>query len=156
MRSNSGAERKNSALVGGAEAHDALDAGAVVPAPIEEDHLPCSRQMGHVALEVPLRLLPLRRGRQRDHPTQARADRLGDALDDATLSRRISALEDHDDLQALVPDPLLKDDELGLEPSQLRLVQLLLQPAFSIRRWYPDGRCWHEHLATAPLSASGR
>ena len=37
-----------------AEAHDALDAGAVVPGAVEEHDLAGARQVRHVALEVPL------------------------------------------------------------------------------------------------------
>src|SRR5690606_40302307 len=48
-------------LLGGAEAHDGLDHGAVVPAAVEEDDLARVRQVLEVALEVPLPLLRLGR-----------------------------------------------------------------------------------------------
>ncbi len=38
----------------GAETHDPLDAGPVVPGPVEQHDLARSRQVGDVALEVPL------------------------------------------------------------------------------------------------------
>src|SRR6266498_3853601 len=38
----------------GAEAENSLDAGPVVPAPVEQDHLARRRQLSDVALEVPL------------------------------------------------------------------------------------------------------
>src|SRR5918997_4730135 len=41
----------------GAEPHDPLDPGAVVPTPIEENHLPGGGKMRDVALEIPLSLL---------------------------------------------------------------------------------------------------
>ena len=41
-------------LLVGAEAHDPLDAGPVVPAAVEQHDLPAGREMGDVALEVPL------------------------------------------------------------------------------------------------------
>ena len=66
MRSNSGTERKNSSyFVFGAKAHHALDAGAVVPAAVEQHDLAGRRQVRHVALEVPLRALAVVRRRQR-------------------------------------------------------------------------------------------
>ena len=41
-------------LLGGAEAHHLLDAGTVVPGPVEQHDLAIGRQVLHVALEVPL------------------------------------------------------------------------------------------------------
>ena len=52
----------------GAEAHDALDAGAVVPAAVEHHHLAGGGQVRDVALEVPLRLLDLGRRAEGDRP----------------------------------------------------------------------------------------
>ena len=97
-----------------AEAHDVLDAGAVVPAAVEQHHLAGGRQMRHVALEVPLRALPLRRRAERDRPHHARVRLLGDPLDRPALAGRVATLEDHHDLQALVADPLLQAHELDL------------------------------------------
>src|SRR5205823_3206626 len=50
-------------LLLGAEPHDALDAGPVVPAAIEDDDLTRGREVPDVALHVHLRLLALRRSR---------------------------------------------------------------------------------------------
>ena len=100
MRSNSGTERKNSFdLVFGAEAHHALDAGAVVPAAVEQHDLAAGRQMRDVALEIPLRALALVRRRQRGDAADARIEPLGDALDDAALAGGIAAFENHHDLE---------------------------------------------------------
>ena len=52
-------------LVGG-EPHHALDAGAVVPGPIEERDLAVGRELLDVALEVPLPALDVGRCLQRD------------------------------------------------------------------------------------------
>ena len=41
-------------LLVGAKAHHPLDAGAVVPAAVEQDDFAAGGQMRHVALEVPL------------------------------------------------------------------------------------------------------
>ena len=53
-------------LVEGGEVHDALDAGAVVRAAVEQDDLAGGGQVGHVALEVPLGGLAPGRLLQRD------------------------------------------------------------------------------------------
>ena len=121
-------------LLLGAEAHHPLDAGPVVPAPVEEDHLPGGGEVRHVALEVPLGLLALGRSGQRDHPAEARAQVLGDALDDPTLAGRVATLEDDDHLQTLELDPLDHLHELDLETEQL----VLVVPIGDFRR--PAGR----------------
>ena len=112
------------ALLVRAEAHDALDAGAVVPAAVEQNDLAAGRQMADVALEVPLRALALVRRRQRRDAADARIEALRDALDDAALAGRIAPFEDHDDLELLRDDPVLQLDELALQPEQLLEVEL--------------------------------
>ena len=87
--------------------------------------------MRDVPLEVPLRLLTLRRRGQRHHPTDAGVQPLRDPLDHAPLSRSVTPLEDDDDLQALVLDPFLQLDQLHLELGELLLVFLVLQ----LLRW---------------------
>ena len=95
-------------LLVGAEAHDPLDAGAVVPGPVEEHHLAGGRQVGDVALEVPLGLLAVGGRRQRRDARDAGAEVLGDPLDRRALARRVAALEDDDDALAGGPHPLLE------------------------------------------------
>ena len=114
--------RNRSVLFGGAEAEHVLDAGAVVPAAIEEHDLAGRRQVGDVALEVPLRLLALGRARQRDDAGDARVEVLGDALDRAALAGGVATFEDDHDAAARDPHPLLHLHELGLEAQQLGLV----------------------------------
>src|SRR4029078_3337795 len=58
-------------LLLGAEAHDPLESGAVVPAAIEQHDLTLRRQLRHIALEVPLAALALRRGAERDDAADA-------------------------------------------------------------------------------------
>jgi hypothetical protein len=120
-------------LLGRAEPHDALDAGAIVPAAIEEDDLPRRRQLRHVALEVPLPLLALGGGAEGDDPTDPGVQALGDALDDAALPGRVAPLEDHHDLEASRPDPLLQLHELELELRQLADEVLLLPLPLGLR-----------------------
>ena len=99
IRSNSGTERKNSSYsLVGAEAHHALDAGAVVPAAVEQHDLAAGGQVRHVALEVPLRALALVRRRQRRDAADARVQALRDALDHAALAGGVAPLEQDDDL----------------------------------------------------------
>src|SRR5688572_9567852 len=109
-------------LVVGAEPHDPFDPGAVVPGPVEQDHLPPGRQMGDVPLEVPQALLDVTGCRQGDDPGEPRVEHLGDALDRPALTCGVPALEDDDDAQATSADVLLLLDQLHLQPDELILV----------------------------------
>ena len=111
-------------LRGRAEAHHLLDAGAVVPGPVEQHDLAGARQVLDVALEVPLGPLALGGRGQRGDARDPGAEVLGDPLDRAALAGGVAALEDDDDALALGPDPLLDLDQLGLQPEQLGLVDL--------------------------------
>ena len=106
-----------------AEAHHVLDARAVVPAAVEQDDLAGGRQVGHVALEVPLRALALGRRPERDDAHDAGVRLLGDALDRPALARGVAALEHDDHLQTLVDDPVLKADHLDLQARELLLIR---------------------------------
>jgi hypothetical protein len=124
-------------LLVGAEAHDPLHAGPVVPGPVEHDDLTRAGQVGHVPLEVPLALLPLARLLQRDHGRAARVEVLHEAFDRPALAGGIAALEhDHDLLPGFL-DPVLKLDQLDLEqvlrvlvpgPRHARVVRVVLPP----------------------------
>jgi len=91
-----------------AESHHPLDAGAVVPAAVEQDDFSTGRQMRHVALKIPLGALALAGSRQRCDPADPRIEALRDPLDDPALSRRVAALEEDHDLQLVVHDPVLQ------------------------------------------------
>ena len=80
-----------------AEAHHPLDAGAVVPGAVEDHDLTRRRQVGDVALEVPLGALPLGRRRQRDHAGVPRVHVLDDPLDGPALPGRVAALDDDEE-----------------------------------------------------------
>ena len=54
-----------------AEAHHPLDAGAIVPAPVEQHDFAGCRKVRHIALEVPLGALALGRCREGDGPADA-------------------------------------------------------------------------------------
>ena len=104
--------------------HDPLDAGAVVPAAVKQDHLARGRQVRRVALEVPLRALAVVGCGQRSHATHARVQALGDAFDHAALARRIAALEDDHHLVPGGHDPVLQLHQLGLQAEQFPKVLL--------------------------------
>ena len=108
----------------GAEAHHPFDAGAVVPAAVEQHDLAAGRQMRDIALEVPLAALALGRRGQRHGAADARVETLGDPLDGAALARRVASLEDDDQLELLGDDPVLELDELALQAQELLEIEL--------------------------------
>ena len=116
-------------LLVGAEAHHVLDAGAVVPAAIEQHDLAGRRQVRHVALEVPLRALAVVGRGQRHHAADARVEPLRDALDGATLAGRVAALEQDDHLLPGGRHPVLQLDQLALQAEQLLEVFLAVFPS---------------------------
>ncbi len=78
--------------------------------------------MGHVTLDVHLRLLTLARRRQRDVFEHTRARALGDPPDRAALARGIQTLEHDAHLGAGRFDPLLHRHQLALQDFHLGLV----------------------------------
>ena len=125
-------------LLLGAKAHDVLNAGAVVPAAVEDHDFTCRGEMGEVALYVHLRFFTVRRCRQRDQSEGARADPLGQGPDRSALARGVATLEhDHDALTRAL-DPVLQDAEFGLQLAQGLLVVLPLQLR---RAAVGDGSC---------------
>ncbi len=117
-----------------AEAHDALDTGAVVPGTVKQHHFARRRQMRHVALEIPLAFLALGRGGKGDHAADARIEPLGDALDGAALAGGITAFEQHNDLELLVLDPILQAHQLVLETEQLAEIKLAIDRRLGLFR----------------------
>jgi hypothetical protein len=115
----------NSVLVVGAEAHHALDAGAVVPGAVEQHDLARRRQVLHVALEVPLAALELGGLLQRDHARAARVQVLHEALDRAALAGGVAALEQDHHLLAGLLDPGLQLEQLDLQAVLLLFVGFL-------------------------------
>ena len=107
------------------EAHHALDARAVVPTAVEQHDLARGGEVLDVALEVPLRALPLGGRGQGDDAADAGVEVLRHPLDRAALARGVASLEHDDETRAGRLDPLLHLDELGLHPQQLGLVDRL-------------------------------
>src|SRR5689334_15862366 len=109
-------------FVGRAESHHAFDAGAVVPAAIEQDDLAGGRQMLNVALEIPLSALDVARLLERHHPCAARVEMLHESLDGAALAGGVATLEqDHQALPSGL-GPGLQLEQLGLQDELLLLV----------------------------------
>ena len=129
MCSTSGASSRNrrTSSIPQNQPHDAFDAGAVVPAAVENHDLAGGGETGHVALDAHLAFLAIARRRERHDPKYPRAHPLGDALHDPTLAGGVAALEDNQDLHALADDSLLDTDQLGLQERQFSLVFLAAQ-----------------------------
>src|SRR6516165_5949570 len=98
----------------GAKPHDVLDAGPVVPTPVEHDHFLRRWKMRHVSLEVPGRAIMIRRLAESDNAGLAWAQMLNDALDRAVLSAGIPTLKNDQDLMAVLDDVPLHLDEFVL------------------------------------------
>ena len=82
------------------------------------------REVLHVALHIHLRLLAVRWRRQGNNAEDAGTHALGDCLDRAAFSRRVAALEDDNDAQPLVLNPVLKLAEFDLKFAQRAFVFL--------------------------------
>src|SRR5437763_15455308 len=119
-------------LLLGAEPHHPLDAGAVVPAAVEDHDFSSRGKMWNVALGVHLRLLPLCRCGKRNDPEHTRADPLSHRFYSATLTGTVAAFEDNAYPQAFMHYPLLKPDKLNVQPREFLLVQLPAELAIRI------------------------
>ena len=98
-----------------AKAHDALDAGAVVPGAVEQHDLAARGQVLHVALEIPLAALVFGRLFQRHDACAARIQVLHEALDGAALAGRVAPLEQNHHALAGFLDPGLQLEQLDLQ-----------------------------------------
>lgn len=96
-------------------AHDTLDSGAIVPAPVKDDDLPGGGEVLEVALPVELGFLGLGGLLERDDAQTSLVEWVCDFLDDAALAGSVAPFEDDEHFQALVLDPELPSHELDLE-----------------------------------------
>ena len=116
-------------LLLGAETHDPLHVGPVVPTAIKENNLSCGWEMRHVTLEIPLGELSLRRlGQSNDFHVPGAAS-FSDPLDHTAFARRSATFEDNQHAETPLDYPILKLDKLLLEPGQFRLIETLLESA---------------------------
>ena len=120
-------------LLGRAEAHDVFDAGAVVPAAVEDHDLAAGRKVLDVALDVHLALLAVRRRGQGDDAKDARAHPLGDRLDGSALAGSVATLENDDDPLVLLLDPGLEMAKLLLQLAELLLISLATHGLVAVR-----------------------
>ena len=102
----------------GREPHDALDAGPVVPGPIEERDLAARRELLDVALEVPLSALCLVGDGKGDMAGEARVHVFAHALDRAAFAGRVAPLEEQEHALAGGAGPLLHLHQFDLERQQ--------------------------------------
>jgi hypothetical protein len=114
-------------IVGLAESHHALDAGAVVPGPVIKDDLARRRQVFHVALEIPLPAFQVGGLVERHDPRLAGVQMLHEPLDRAALARRIAAFEEHHEFLVGLRRPFLDLEQLGLKLGLLALVAAAAQ-----------------------------
>ncbi len=109
----------------GAETHNLLDAGAVVPTPIKKDHFTGGGQVGDIPLEVPLRAFSFGWLCECDNPHRTRVGPLENAFYRTSLASSVSAFEDHTHLEALVTYVTLQLHQFALQTQQLRFVDVL-------------------------------
>ena len=118
-------------LLVGAEAEDRLHHRAVVPGAVEQDHLPAVRELGDVALEVPLPALLLGRLAERDDAVVLGVHVARDAPDRPALARGVAALEQDDHAPLLGLEVLLELQQLDLERLERALRAALAHRAAS-------------------------
>src|SRR3979490_533738 len=118
-------------LLLGAELHDVLHAGAVVPAAIEEHDFMGGGQLPDVALEVPLGFFTVTGLAGGHDPHFARTQVRGDALYGAVLAGGVPAFEDHQHLAAALNDVPVQLDQLDLQAAQFPRALVLAE----LRGW---------------------
>src|SRR5579883_1563264 len=111
----------------GAEAHHRLDAGAVVPTPVEQHHLAAGGKMRDIALKIPGMPVAVGGRPERHDARLARAQMLGDVLDRAVLAAGVAPLEDDENALLIGDDPALQLDEFDLELQERLLIGVLAQ-----------------------------
>jgi hypothetical protein len=107
-----------------AKTHDALDAGAVVPAAIKDDDFTGCRQMRYIPLQVHLAPFAFGGRRQRDDAKDPGAHPLGDGLDRASLAGPITSLEDDAYLGPGLNHPFLQLDQFDVQGRQFPFIFL--------------------------------
>ena len=105
-----------------AKAHDAFDAGTVVPGAVEQHDFAGGGQVLYITLEIPLAAFEFRGFFQRDNACAARIDVFHEALDGAALAGGIAPLEDDNDALPGFFHPGLQLEKLDLQAIFLPLV----------------------------------
>ena len=132
-----------------AEAHDVFDAGAVVPAAVEDHDLAAGRELlRYSAAGTAAIFSPIGRRGQGDDAKHARADLLGQGLDGAALAGGIAAFEQDDDPEFLRLHPFLEMAKLRpgacAAPSRSPSASSSTDPSSltwhdSVSRWHREG-----------------
>src|SRR5262249_45114366 len=97
-------------LLVGTKPHDVFDKCAVIPAAIEQYYLSRCGQFVDIALRIHLRLLPVRRSRQRHMTKDARTYPFHDPTNHAAFARCVTPFENYYDPGTICFDPLLHFD----------------------------------------------
>ena len=108
----------------GAVAHNAFNAGTVVPGAVHQNDFAAGGQVLDVTLEVPLSLLDIGRLLQCHNASATGVQVLGEALDGATLTCCVTAFEDDEDLLTGGLSPELQLQQLNLQGTLFLLVCL--------------------------------
>src|SRR5262249_36356343 len=124
-------------LLRGAKSHHRSDAGAVVPAAVEDHDLAPRRKALDIALHEHLALFAIRGSGKSHHAKHARAHPLGDGLDRSALAGGIAPLEHDDDARSRGLDPILQMAKLDLGLAQFLLVSLALHLLLAIAACRP-------------------
>jgi hypothetical protein len=132
---------KLAVLLACAVAHHFLDAGPVVPRPVEEHDLSGSWQVCDIAVEVPLAAFSFGRLGQSDDPRGTRVEVLHKPFDCAALAGCIAALEQDHVLGASLLRPVLKLQQLDLKCVLFPFVVFAVHP-FLVRIIRAPGLDW--------------
>ena len=98
----------------GAKAHDAFDAGAVVPGAVEKYHFPASWKMLDIALEVPGGGFAWRRLLERNGACTAGVEVLVEAFDRSAFTCGVAAFEKDNVALSGFFGPILEFQQLNL------------------------------------------
>ena len=99
---------------GSAEFHDSLDAGAVVPGAVKEDHFALGWEVFDISLKIPLAHFAFGGFLQSDYMSGPRIQVLHKALNCSSFSGGIASFEKNEDSLACAFNPLLNLEEFGL------------------------------------------
>jgi hypothetical protein len=111
-------------FIGRAEAHHFLDAGAVVPGPVEQHDFTGSGQVLNVSLEIPLSALNVAWLFKSDDPSPSWIEMFHETFDGSSLSRGVAPLEENHHLLFRRFDPSLHFEQFHLQVVLLLLVAL--------------------------------
>jgi hypothetical protein len=84
----------------GAKSHHPLDAGPVIPTPVEQDDLSTGRKVRNVPLKIPLGAFALVRDRKCNNTANPRVHALRDPLDHPALASGVT-FKDHQEMRRL-------------------------------------------------------